>query len=78
MKNKAAAMDVMLAGKVRAKNEFRRKQAMMPFACKVEIVVRLQQIAASIGKAAGRKPVRKAWRIPSRRRPARDSLVIWK
>ena len=70
MKNEAAVMDVILAGKVRAKSEFRRKQAMMPFARKVEIVVRLQRIAASIGKAVGRKTVRKAWRIPSRRRPA--------
>jgi hypothetical protein len=70
MKSKAAATNAMLAGKVRAKNEFRRKQAAMPFARKVEIVVRLQQIAAGIGKAAGKKPVRSAWRIPARRRPA--------
>jgi len=70
MKSKAAATDVMLAGKVRAKSEFRRKQAAMPFARKVEVVVRLQKIAAGIGKAAGKKPIRSAWRIPTRRHPA--------
>lgn len=65
MKNKAAAPGTVLAAQLRAKNDWRRRQARLPFARKVEIVICLQKLAVEIGAVMGRKPVGMVWRLPS-------------
>ena len=47
---------------VRAKKERRHRLADLPFDEKVEIVVKLQQMAFEIATAAGR-PARKPWNV---------------
>ncbi len=47
----------------RAKAERRRQLAELPFDEKVEIVVKLQQIAYELTAASGR-PARKPWAVP--------------
>ena len=58
-------MGAILAGKLRAKSDFRRQQAKLPFKRKIEIVVKLQKLAAGIGKITGRKPAGMTWRWPT-------------
>lgn len=65
MKNKAAAPGMVLAAQRRAKNDWRRRQAGLPFARKVEIVISLQKLAVEIGEVMGRKPAGMVWRLPS-------------
>ncbi|MBU4405507.1 MAG: hypothetical protein KKG79_07860 [Acidobacteria bacterium] len=65
MKNKATAPGTVLAAKLRAKNDWRRRQAGLPFARKVEIVICLQKLAVEIGEVTGRKPAGTVWRLPS-------------
>jgi len=65
MKNKAIAPGTVLAAQLRAKNDWRRRQAALPFARKVEIVICLQKLAVEIGAAMGRKPAGMVWQIPS-------------
>lgn len=67
MKNKAADMGALLAGKLRAKSDFRRQQAKLPFERKLEIVIQMQKLAADIGKITGRKPVGTIWRWQTRK-----------
>jgi hypothetical protein len=65
MKNKAVDPGTILATQLRAKNDWRRRQAKLPFARKVEIVIRLQKLAVEIGAVMGRKPAGMVWRLPS-------------
>jgi hypothetical protein len=65
MKNKAAGIGTVLAAQLRVKNDWRRRQAALPFARKVEIVVCLQKLAVDIGEVMGRKPAGMVWRLPS-------------
>ena len=60
-------MGAILAAKLRAKSDFRRQQAKLPFKRKIEIVVKLQKLAAGIGKITGRKPSGTTWRWPARK-----------
>ncbi len=56
----------LLAGK----NASRRRKARMPYARKVETVIRLQEIAAAARRAMGTRPARSAWRLPAPAKPA--------
>jgi len=48
-----------------SKLAYRKKQAALPFNQKIEILIRLQEIAEEIRKIAGRKPAGKVWKISS-------------
>jgi hypothetical protein len=65
MKNKAVDTGTVMAAQLRAKKDWRRRQAALPFARKVEIVVCLQKLAVEIGAVMGRKPAGMVWRLPS-------------
>jgi len=65
MKNKAAAPGTVLTAQLRAKKDCRRRQAALPFARKIEIVICLQKLAAEIGAVMGRKPGGMVWRLTS-------------
>jgi len=65
MKNKAVDLGTVLTAQLRAKKDWRRRQAALPFARKVEIVVCLQKLAVEIGAVMGRKPVGMVWRLTS-------------
>ena len=65
MKNKAVDIGTVLAAQLRAKKDWRRRQAALPFARKVEIVICLQKLAVEIGEVMGRKPIGMVWRLPS-------------
>jgi len=67
MKNKTVDMNGLLAAKQHGKSNFRRQQVKLPFERKIEIVVRLQKLAAAIGKITGRKPSGMTWRWPTRK-----------
>ena len=60
---------MVLAGQLRAKNDWRRRQARLPFARKVEIVICLQKLAVEIGAVMGRRPAGTVWRLPSGKKP---------
>jgi hypothetical protein len=47
----------------KAKKEFRKERAKLPFEEKIKIVVRLQQIAAEAAACANKKESRKPWKI---------------
>jgi hypothetical protein len=70
MKNKAAAPETHSAAQLRTKNDWRRRQAALPFARKVEIVISLQKLTVEIGSVMGRKPVGVA--IAFREMPEKD------
>jgi hypothetical protein len=65
MKNKAAYSGSVLAAQLRAKKDWRHRQAALTFARKVEIVVCLQKLAVEIGAVTGRKPGGMVWRLTS-------------
>jgi hypothetical protein len=65
MKNKAVDPGTVLAAQLRAKKNWRRRQAALPFARKVEIVICLQKLAVEIGAVTGRKPAGMVWRLTS-------------
>jgi hypothetical protein len=67
MKNKTIDISKALAARLQAKRDFHRKQAELSFESKIEIVVRLQKLAAAIGKITGRKPSGMTWRWPIRK-----------
>jgi hypothetical protein len=67
MKNKAVATGATVAAQLRAKRDFHRRQAKLSFERKIEIVVRLQKLAATIGKISGRKPSGLTWRWPAKK-----------
>jgi len=52
------------------KSASRWRKARMPYARKVETVVRLQEIAAAARRAMGKRPARSAWRLPAASKPA--------
>jgi hypothetical protein len=56
-----------MAVKQHGKSDFRRQQVKLPFERKIEIVVRLQKLAAAIGKITERKPSGITWRWPTRK-----------
>ncbi|MBN2345528.1 MAG: hypothetical protein JXO51_03995 [Candidatus Aminicenantes bacterium] len=64
MNNKMADTRKQLAKIVAGKRALRRRLARMPYARKVETVVRLQEIAAEARRAMNQRPIRSAWRLP--------------
>jgi hypothetical protein len=47
----------------RAKLEFRKERARLPFEEKIKILVRLQQIASEVASSTGKEETRKPWNI---------------
>lgn len=65
MKNKAVDIGTVLAAQLRTKKDWRCRQAALPFARKVEIVICLQKLAVEIGEVMGRKSAGMVWRLTS-------------
>jgi hypothetical protein len=67
MENKSMAMAAAFRNALRAKDIFRRQQAKLPFESKIDILIRMQKLAAQIGKAAGRKQTGKVWMVTNKK-----------
>ncbi len=70
LKEKEAGARELFSRLLAGKNASRRRKARMPYARKVETVVRLQEIAAAARRAMGQRPARPAWRLPAASKPA--------
>lgn len=70
LKKKDADARKLFYGLLASKNASRRRKARMPYARKVEIVVRLQEIAVAARRSTGKRPARSAWRLPASTKPA--------
>lgn len=70
LKKREAGARELFPRLVAGKKASRRRKARLPYARKVETVVRLQEIAAAARRAMGKRPARPAWRLPAPSKPA--------